>query len=89
MKQTFVIIADTSLYTKQLLTVEKYVFDLNNEDDREALEQYLDEGEELNEESFSKLCMRCLQEEEQADWDNRGVPSIILTEQQFNLLKTT
>lgn len=89
MKITLHCIANTKPYgdwgKKNPISVEKYQFDWDDEEDRETVEEYIDE--ELTQENFTQACRNYLIEFE-IDWEQRGISYILLDEEQFKLLAT-
>ena len=84
----FYCIADTARYgdwgKKNPVSIEKYQFDWADEEDRETVEEYCDG--ELTEENFAQACRNFLVECD-IDWEQRGVPYLLLTPEQFGLVK--
>ncbi len=82
-------IADVSGYgtwgKKKQLIIEKSVFDFDNEEDRETAEAYLD-GAPLTEANFEEGCRTFLHDQD-IDWGQRGVPYILIGEEQMRMLK--
>lgn len=89
MKITLHCIANTKPYgdwgKKNPISVEKYQFDWDDEEDREMVEEYIDD--ELTQENFAQACRNYLIEFE-IDWEQRGISYILLDEEQFKLLAT-
>lgn len=89
MTVTFHCIADTKSYgdagKKNPISVEKYQFDWDDEEDIETVEEYIDD--ELTQENFAQACRNYLIEYE-IDWEQRGISYILLDEEQFKLLVT-
>lgn len=89
MTVTFHCIADTKSYgdagKKNPISVEKYQFDWDDEEDIETVEEYIDD--ELTQENFAQACRNYLIECE-IDWEQRGISYILLDEEQFKLLAT-
>lgn len=89
MKITLHCIANTKPYgdwgKKNPISVEKYQFDWDDEEDRETVEEYIDE--ELTRENFAQACRNYLIEFE-IDWEQRGISYILLDEEQFKPLTT-
>lgn len=89
MKITLHCIANTKPYgdwgKKNPISVEKYQFDWDDEEDRETVEEYIDD--ELTQENFAQACRNYLIEFE-IDWEQRGISYILLDEEQFKLLTT-
>lgn len=89
MKITLHCIANTKPYgdwgKKNPISVEKYQFDWDDEEDREMVEEYIDD--ELTQENFAQACRNYLIEFE-IDWEQRGISYILLDEEQFKLLTT-
>ena len=89
MTVTFHCIANTKSYgdwgKKNPISVEKYQFDWDDEEDRETVEEYIDE--ELTQENFAQPCRNYLVECD-IDWEQRGISYILLDEEQFKLLAT-
>ena len=88
MKVVFYCIADTARYgdwgKANPVTVEKHQFDWDNDEDRETVEEYIDE--ELAKENFEQACRNYLVECD-IDWEQRGLSYILLNEKQFNLVQ--
>jgi hypothetical protein len=88
MSVIFYCIADTAKYgdwgKKNPVTIEKHTFDWDDEEDREAVEEYIDD--ELTEENFAQACRNFLIECD-IDWGQRGVSYVWLTQEQFDLVK--
>lgn len=88
MKVLFYCIADTARYgdygKKNSVVVEKHQFDWEDDDDRETVEEYIDE--ELTEKNFKQACRNFLVECD-IDWEQRGISYILLDEEQFNAMK--
>lgn len=86
---TFHCIASTKSYgdwgKKNPISVEKYQFDWDDKEDRETVEEYIDE--KLTQENFTRACRNYLIESE-IDWEQRGISYILLDEEQFKLLAT-
>ena len=89
MTVTFHCIADTKSYgdagKKNPISVEKYQFDWDDEEDIETVEEYIDD--ELTQENFAQACRNYLVECD-IDWEQRGISYILLDEEQFKLLVT-
>lgn len=89
MKIKFHCIANTKPYgdwgKKNPISIEKYQFDWEDEEDRETVEEYIEE--ELTQENFAQACRNYLIESE-IDWEQRGISYILLDEEQFKLLAT-
>lgn len=89
MKITLHCIANTKSYgdwgKKNPISVEKYQFDWDDEEDIETVEEYIDE--ELTQENFAQTCRNYLIECE-INWEQRGINYILLDEEQFKILKT-
>lgn len=86
----FYVIADTAGYgvygQKNPVTVDKYKFDWDNEEDRETVEEYLPQGIELTPANFKSACRSYLSDCD-IDWGQRGVPYILLDEGQFEKMQ--
>lgn len=82
-------IANTKPYgdwgKKNPISVEKYQFDWDDEEDRETVDEYIDD--ELTQENFAQACRNYLVEFG-IDWEQRGISYILLDEEQFKLLAT-
>jgi len=66
------------------VVVEEHSFNLNEEGDRETLEDYV---EDLNEETFEEACRTYLNESG-IDWDQIGVNYLLFNEKEYQILKS-
>lgn len=88
MKATLYLIGECSGYgdygKEEKVKVERYDFDTDNPDDQSTLEEYAEEGElPLTQETFETVCRRFIDESEN-DWGQRGVASLVLTQEQMD-----
>ena len=85
---TFHCIANTKSYgdwgKKNPISVDKYQFDWDDEEDRETVDEYIDE--ELTQENFAQACRNYLAECD-IDWGQRGISYILLDEDQVKELQ--
>jgi hypothetical protein len=83
----FFCIANTKSYgeygKKNPIVVEKYQFDWDDEEDRETVEEYI--NEELTPSNFEQACHNYLVDCD-IDWEQRGISYILLDEAQFKTL---
>lgn len=88
MKARFFTIADVSNYPMdkgdESVIIESHIFDTEDEDDIEILEEYLPTVEGISKKSLEITCIRIL--EDGCDWSQRMVPYLILTEDQMKEL---
>ncbi len=84
----FYVIGDvTHIKSEEKLSIEEFSFNFNDEDDYFLVEDYGDD-EETTIDSFPDNCYRYLVEEEINDLSQHMCPSIILTEEQFNIIQS-
>jgi hypothetical protein len=89
-KLTYYVIADLSPVGGDTeCEITKHEFDLSDDEDRNALGDYLeDEGEdELNVDNFPMACKKFIYENVIMDYNQGFISAITLTEEQFNLVR--
>ena len=88
MKARFFTIADLSNYPAEdgrTIDIETHVFDTENEEDIEVLEEYLPTVEGITEKQLNETALRIL--EDDCHWGQRMVPYVILAEAQMKELR--
>lgn len=87
-KLKFYIIADTSNHRNTPdVTIEQHVFNWDDKEDREAVEDTAPDEEELTEDNFEEACRNYLYEERVMEYQQGFMTAMILTEKQFNLIQ--
>jgi hypothetical protein len=88
MKSQFFVIADLTNYPVERLgevDIESHVFDTENEDDIEILEEYLPTIDGVTQKELDKACFQII--DDTCDWGQRLVPYLILSSSQLKELK--
>ena len=87
-KLKFYLIADTSNHRNTPdVTIEAHVFNWDDEEDREAVEDTTPDEEELTQDNFEEACRNYLYEERVMEYQQGFMAAMISTEEQFKTIQ--
>lgn len=93
MKTTLIVIASTPNQNVPLgepvvpITIQKVEFDSENQEDRDSLEEYLEQDETLDN-NWQDAALHYVHENEVAEYNQRFVVASVYTEEEFRIIQS-